>query len=404
VIFVGIDWAEAHHEVCILDQEGGVLAKGRIPDGIEGIGRLHEMVATHAEEPSEAAIGIEIDRGLLVGALVETGYRVYAVNPFAVSRYRDRHAISRAKSDPGDAKVLADLVRTDRHNHREVAGDSELAEAIKVLARAHQSLVWTRQRQVSQLRSTLREFYPGALEALKGDLSSHEACSILGMAPTPESGRRLSRSRIHRCLAASGRTRNLDRRTSEIYDALHAPQLQAPPMVAEAYGQVVGSLVVLIDGLTHQIGQMEHQLAERFEGHPDAEILRSLPGLGLILGARVLAEFGDDPTRYADARARRSYSGSAPITRASGTRLVVLARLARNRRLADACYLWAFSALNTSPGARRYYDARRSRGATHHQALRALSNRLVGVLHGCLRHRQLYREDIAWPGSVEAVA
>src|SRR4249919_26700 len=166
VIFVGIDWAEAHHEVCILDQEGRVLAKGRIPDRIEGVGRLHEMVATHAEEPSEAAIGIEIDRGLLVGALVETGYRVYAVNPFAVSRYRDRHAISRAKSDPGDAKVLADLVRTDRHNHRELAGDSELAEAIKVLARAHQSLVWTRQRQVSQLRSTLREFYPGALEAL----------------------------------------------------------------------------------------------------------------------------------------------------------------------------------------------------------------------------------------------
>jgi transposase len=205
-------------------------------------------------------------------------------------------------------------------------------------------------------------------------------------------------------MATRGRRSGSLPRRKHFYDALHAPQLQAPPMVAEAYGQVVGSLVGLIDGLTHQIGQMERQLAERFEGHPDAEILRSLPGLGLILGARVLAEFGDDPTRYADARARRSYSGSAPITRASGTRLVVLARLARNRRLADACYLWAFSALNTSPGARRYYDARRSRGATHHQALRALSNRLVGVLHGCLRHRQLYREDIAWPGSVEAVA
>jgi hypothetical protein len=118
----------------------------------------------------------------------------------------------------------------------------------------------------------------------------------------------------------------------------------------------------------------------------------------------VLAEFGDDPTRYVDARARRCYAGSAPITRASGKRLVVLARVARNRRLADACHLWAFCALNSSPGARRYYDARRDRGATHHQALRAVANRLVGILHGCLKHRQPYREDVAWPTSLEAVA
>jgi transposase len=404
VIFVGIDWAEAHHDVCVLDGQGLVLAKGRVPEGVEGIGRLHAMVAEHAEDPGEVLVGIEIDRGLLVGAILAAGYRVYAVNPFAVSRYRDRHAISGAKSDPGDAKVLADLVRTDRHNHREMAGDSELAVAIKVLARAHQSLVWTRQRQVNQLRSTLREFYPGALDALKGELASHEACSILAMAPTPERGRRLTRPRIRRSLAASGRTRNLDRRAGEIYQALHAPQLEASSVLAEAYGQVVGSLTVVVDGLTHEIGQLEEQLAERFEGHPDAEVLRSLPGLGLILGARVLAEFGDDPTRYEDARARRSYAGSAPITKASGTRLVVLARAARNRRLADACYLWAFSALNTSPGARRYYDARRARGATHHQALRALANRLVGILHGCLTHGCRYREDVAWRTSLEAVA
>jgi transposase len=404
VIFVGIDWAEAHHDVCVLDHEGGVLAKGRIPEGVEGIARLHAMVAEHAEEPSEVVAGIEIDRGLLVGALVAAGYRVYAINPFAVSRYRDRHATSGAKSDPRDAKVLADLVRTDRHNHRVLAGDSDLAEAIKVLARAHQSLVWTRQRQVNQLRSTLREFYPAALEALRNDLASHEACSVLAMAPTPERGRRLTRSRIRRSLAASGRSRNLDRRAEQIYQSLQVPQLEASPLLAEAYGQVVGSLVLVIDRLTHQIGELEHQLAKRFEDHPDAEILRSLPGLGLVLGARVLAEFGDDPTRYADAKARRCYAGSAPITKASGTRLVVLARVARNRRLADACYLWAFSALNASPGARRYYDARRSRGATHHQALRALANRLVAVLHGCLRHRQLYREDIAWPVLLEAVA
>lgn len=403
MIFVGIDWAEAHHDVCVLDEGGAVLAKGRVPEGVEGLARLHAMVADHAEDPGEVAVGIETDRGLLVGALVAAGYRVYAVNPFAVSRYRDRHATSGAKSDPGDAKVLADLVRTDRHNHRQVAGDSELAEAVKVLARAHQSLIWARQRQVNALRNTLREFYPSALRALP-ELGTVEACGILGVAPTPQRGRRLTVARIRRSLQAAGRTRNLDRRATQIRDALKAPELEASPVLSEAYGAVVGSLVAVIDGFIHQIDRLEAELAERFEGHPDAEILRSLPGLGLVLGARVLAEFGDDPTRYADAKARKCYAGSAPITRASGKRLVILARVARNKRLANACHLWAFSAVNSSPGARRYYDARRAAGKSHHQALRALANRLVGILHGCLRHRQPYREKLAWPSSLEAVA
>jgi transposase len=404
VIFVGIDWAEAHHDVCVLDHEGGVLIKGRVPDGVEGVSRLHAMVSEHAQEPGEVIVGIEIDRGLLVAALVGAGYHVYAVNPFAVSRYRDRHASSRAKSDPGDAKVLADLVRTDRRNHREVSADTDLAEAIKILARTHQSLVWSRQRQLNQLRSTLREFYPGALQAFGRDLASPEACTILAIASTPERGRRLTPARISRSLRVSGRKRRLTQRATEIREALRASQLELPSVLAEAYGEAVRSLVALIDGLRQQIDRLEQELAARFEGHPDAEILRSLPGLGLVLGARVLAEFGDDPTRYADARARRCYAGSAPITRASGMRRVVLARVARNRRLADACYLWAFSALSASPGARAYYDARRARGATHHQALRALANRLVGVLHGCLKNRQLYGEDVAWPTALEAVA
>jgi transposase len=240
----------------------------------------------------------------------------------------------------------------------------------------------------------LREFYPGALQAFGRDLASPETCTILAIASTPERGRRLTPAQISRSLRVSGRKRRLTQRATEIREAMRASQLELPSVLAEAYGEAVRSLVALIDGLRQQIDRLEQELAARFEGHPDAEILRSLPGLGLVLGARVLAEFGDDPTRYADARARRCYAGSAPITRASGMRRVVLARVARNRRLADACYLWAFSALSASPGARAYYDARRARGATHHQALRALANRLVGVLHGCLKNRQLYGEDV----------
>jgi transposase len=137
MLFLGIDWSEHHHDLCLLDQDGMVLAARRITDGLAGVGELHALVAAHARDPAEVAVGIETDRGLLVGALVAAGYQVYAVNPHTVSRYRGRHGSSRAKSDRGDAKVLADLVRTDRHNHRPVAGDSPLAEAVKVLARAH---------------------------------------------------------------------------------------------------------------------------------------------------------------------------------------------------------------------------------------------------------------------------
>ncbi|MGH2576904.1 MAG: IS110 family transposase [Actinomycetota bacterium] len=403
MIFVGIDWAEAHHDVCVLDEEGAVLAKGRVADGVEGVARLHEMVAAHAEEPSDVVVGIEIDRGLLVGALVAAGYHVYAVNPMAASRYRERHTTSRAKSDPGDAKMLADLVRTDRHNHREVAGDSELAEAVKVLARGHQSLIWSRTRQTNALRNALREFYPAALRAFP-ELGALEACSVLASAPTPELGRTLPKARIVRLLKAGGRQRNLDARAGEILEALRSPQLEAPPVVAGAYGEVVRSLAGVIEGLTRQIERLQAELSARFEMHPDAKIILSLPGLGSVLGARVLGEFGDDPNRYANAKARRCYAGSAPITKASGTRLVVLARVARNKRLADACYLWAFAALSASLGVRRCYDAHRAKGKTHHQALRAMANRLVGILHGCLHHRQLYREDIAWPTSAEAAA
>ena len=403
MIYVGIDWAEAHHDVCVENERGEVLTKGRVPDGIEGIERIHEMLGAHATQASEVVIGIELDRGLLVGALLAAGYEVHAVNPLAVSRYRDRLAPAGAKSDPGDARVLAEVMRTDRHLHPEVAGDSSEAEAIKVLARAHQNLIWTRQRIGNQLRSVLREFYPGALLTF-ADLASVDAIAVLEIAPTPTAGRALTKTKVRKALASGGRKLHLDERAKEIVESLRVPQLGAPVIIEEAFGHQVASLVAVLRTLKTQIAELRSELERSFEGHPDAEIITSLPGLSSVLGARVLAEFGDEPTRYADAKARRSYAGTAPITKASGTRRVVLARVARNKRLADACYGWAFSSLNTSPGARSFYDRQRAAGKTHHQALRALGNRWVGILHGCLVHRERYREDIGWGGQLETAA
>jgi transposase len=403
LLFVGDDWAEAHHDVEVQDESGRRLARRRLPEGVAGIAALHALLAEHLPaqaEPTEVVVGIETDRGSWVGALVAAGYQVFAINPLSAARYRERHVTSGAKSDPGDAKVLADLVRTDRHNHRPIAGDSELAEAIKVLARAHQGLIWTRQRQTNTLRSTLREFYPAALVAFD-DLAGRDALAVLGRAPTPERGRALRPSQVAAALRAGGRQRNLTARAEEITAALRSEQLAAPPLVEQAFGATVTALVAVIGELVRQIDTVAQRLEASFDTHPDAEILRSLPGLGPVLSARVLAEFGDDPHRYADAKARKNYAGTAPITRASGTRRVVLARIARNRRLADALYQWAFTALSSSPGARALYDAHRARGATHHQALRALGNRLVGILHGCLRHHTIYNETTAWPQATD---
>jgi len=394
-VFVGLDWAEDHHDVFVEDDIGKRLGGGRLPEGVEGVARFHELVAGHVDDPADVVVATETDRGLFIGALVAAGYTVLAVNPMSTSRYRERHSTSGAKSDPGDAKVLADLARTDAHNHRPVAGDSELAEAVKVLARAHQTMIWSRQRHTNQLRSILREFYPAALEAFD-ELAGRDALAVLAIAPTPTIAKLLSRSKIAAALRRGGRQRRIDERAIEIQTALRAEQLEAPAVVADAMGASVAALVAVIAEMQTQIERLEAELAERFEQHPDAKIIRSLPGLGMTLGARVLAEFGDDPNRYADAKSRKNYSGMSPITRASGKQHVVLARYARNRRLADACYQWAFATLTASPGARHFYDQRRAAGDTHTRALRALANRLVAILHGCLRHHTIYDEHTAW--------
>jgi transposase len=386
-----------------MDAGGKRLAKARLPEGAKGVSQFHELVAHHADEPSEVVVAAETDRGLFVGSLIAAGYKVYAVNPMSVARYRERHSTSGAKSDPGDAHVLADLARTDAHNHRPVAGDSELAEAIKVLSRAHQGMIWSRQRQLNQLRSALREFYPAALAAFD-DLGHTDALAVLAIAPTPELGRGLSRSKIAAALRRGGRQRRVDERAVEVQAALRSEQLAAPALISKAMGASAKAYIAVIGELGTQVAALEVELSEHFELHPDAKVVRSLPGLGTVLGARVLAEFGDDPGRYADGKSRRNYAGTSPVTRASGKSKVVLARFARNGRLADACYRWAFSALTASPGAKAFYDQRRAAGDTHNRALRALSNRLVGILHGCLRHGELYDEQRAWGHRSQLVA
>ena len=398
-LFVGVDWAEDHHDVCVMDAEGRVLSKGRVTNDLAGIAKIHDLIGGAApaelDEDPEVIVGIETDRGLLVRALVAVGYRVLAVNPLGVDRYRDRVRVSGAKSDPGDARVLADMVRTDAHQHRPVAADSDLAEAIKLVARSHQSAIWSRRRLANQVRSALREFYPAALDAFD-ELTHSDAVSVLAIAPTPELGKSLSQSKIAAALRRGGRRLNVDKRAAAIQAALRTEHLTQPPLVADAYGSIVASLAQVIAAHNTQIAELEEVLEAHFGQHPDADILRSQPGLGVVTGARVLGEFGDDPDRYATAKARRNYAGTSPLTVASGTRRVVRARHIRNRRLGDALHWWAFNAITRSHGARALYDHRRALGDTHNGALRVVANRLVAILHGCLKTQTLYDEATAW--------
>ena len=407
VLFVGDDWAQDHHDVEVMDGSGRRLAKARLPEGMAGMTRLHAMIGQALgdaveDDAVEVKIGIETDRGPWVQALVAAGYLVYPVNPLQAARFRERLAVSGAKSDAADAHMLADMVRTDSHQLRRIAGDSVEAEAVKVVTRMHKTLIWERTRATQRLRHALREYFPAALEAFE-DLDAADTLELLAKAPDPGAAARLSINQISAVLHRA-RRRDIPAKAAAIQAVLRGEQLGQPAVVTAAYATTVRALVALLGTLNEQVKILHGQVETHFGEHPDAEIILSQPGLGVILGARVLAEFGDDHDRYACAKARKNYAATSPITRASGKKRTVAARFVHNDRLVDALMTQAFTSLSNSPGARAYYDRQRARGASHNAALRQLANRLVGILHGCLKTGTLYNETTAWSHHLNTAA
>ncbi|MFD5701151.1 IS110 family RNA-guided transposase [Streptomyces lasiicapitis] len=403
IVFCGIDWAENHHDVALVDDTGQLLAKRRITDDAAGYRLLLDLLAEHgdtAEEPIPVAI--ETGRGLLVTAL-RAGIRpVYAINPLAAARYRDRHSVSRKKSDPGDALVLANILRTDLHAHRPLPADSDLAKAITVLARAQQDAVWSRQQLVNQVRSLLCDYFPAALDAFVGKqfgLARPEARMVLTAAPTPAKAAKLTTLQLRAALKRAGRTRGIDAEAERLRTVFRGEYARQPQAVEDAMGHHLLALIRQLDAACLAAEELATVVEEHFHRHPDAEIFLSFPGLGVQLAARVLAETGDDRTRFADARALKAYAGSAPITRASGKKRYVGRRFIKNDRLINAGFLWAFSALRASPGADAHYRRRRERGDWHAQAQRHLFNRMIGQLYHCLQAGQLFDEHGAFTSS-----
>ncbi|MET8965899.1 IS110 family transposase [Streptomyces sp. NPDC004074] len=402
MIYCGTDWAERHHDVALVDDSGELLAKRRITDDAAGYQLLMDLLAEYGDtEEAPIPIAIETSRGLLV-AVLRTGRRqVFAINPMAAARYRDRHSVSRKKSDPGDALVLANILRTDMHAHRPLPQDSDLARAVAVLARAQQDATWNRQQNSNQLRSLLREYYPSALDAVatrQNGLCRPEARELLKLAPTPSQAARLSRTQIQAALQRAGRKRGIEAEADRIREVFRAEWAHQPPMVEDAIGKQMLALLIQLEAACTAADDLAKAVEEVFPQHPDAEVILSFPGLGVQLGARVLAEIGDDRSRFADARGLKAYAGASPITRASGKKSSIIRRRVKNDRLNHAGYLWAFAAPNGSPGAKAHYRRRRDvHGDWHAAALRNLFNWMLGQLYRCLQEHTPFDELVAFP-------
>jgi len=292
----GIDWAERHHDVALVDSDGATIAKKRIDTGVAGLADLLALIAEHGGDPDTVPVAIETDKNLIVVALTAAGFTVYPINPRAVARYRERHGQAGGKSDPGDAIVLAHILRTDREHHRPLPVSSDSALAIKALARQHQEAIWARQHTVNRLRSILIEYYPNALKAFPS-LTMRSALTILAAAPSPARADQLTVSRIAALLRKSGRG-NRAGLAEKILADLTADALRQAPPVEHALGQVAAGLVSIISTMETVIANLEDAMAVEFDRHQHANLIRSAPGLGPILAARVLAEIGDDPNRF----------------------------------------------------------------------------------------------------------
>lgn len=400
--WAGIDWSERYNDVAVVDHTGTVVARTRAeetPDGVKEILRLLAgLRSSHRHSRKHVPIAIESTDSLLVAALRAAGQTVIPINPTVAARYRGRLNPERKKSDKTDAAMLANIIRTDGARLRGLPEITAHARAITALSRAQQRADRTRTFHFHRLRSVLRAVHPVGLTAWKGLPGGPlrpEARAVLRVAPTPTLAAQLSRRQLRDILREAGRSRLVDHHADRLFVLFHEKSLRQPPEVEEAMAYEIQAHLAMIDEACAQADLLAEHLAARFHAHPQAEIYLSFPGVGELTGARLLAEIGDDPARFADRRDLRAYAGAAPLTWASGGSETVRYRTVANTWLRATGHNWAFASLIRSPGCRDHYDRRRASGDRHAAALRSLFGRLLMCLHQCLREQQLYDEDRA---------
>jgi transposase len=396
--YVGIDWASEAHQACVLDPARRIVSERSFAHAGDAVAAFAEWLNELAgDEPDGVAVAIEIPRGAVVETLVERGFHVYAINPKQLDRFRDRHSVAGAKDDRRDAFVLGDSLRTDRDCFRRVRLDDPVVIQLRELSRVDEDLKRESNQLANRLREQLHRFY---VQALKLCPAADEPWlwNLLELAPSPQAARGLRTKRVERLL----REHRIRRVSAEqVLAALRAPALQVAPGVVEAATEHIGLLLPrlrLVHSQRQRCGERLEALLDQLHTpdqgpkqreHRDVEILRSLPGVGRVVAATVLAE-ASWALAERDYHALRAHAGIAPITKQSGKRRVVLMRYACNVRLRNALYHWARVAAICDPPSKTYYAALRGRGHSYARALRALGDRLLRVLIAMLKNDSLY--------------
>jgi transposase len=395
---VGIDWATQAHAVCIVDQTGRVHWQGSVPHTAEGLAALLTRLRRFRRRGS-VRVALERPSGLLVDTLVEAGFEVVPIHPNALKASRPRYSAAGAKSDPGDAFILADLLRTDGHRFPSLCPPSDDTRALRTLVRGRDDLVAQRSALANQLRALLERVWPGAL-AIFADVDSPIALAFLTRYPTSHSAARLGDKRLVQFLgqhAYCGR-----RPVAELLDRLRrAPASQVGETEAEASGEVVRALVAVLSPLVLHIQQLSAAIAAALPQHPDGRLVQSLPRSGAVNAAQILAELGDNRARFPTDEQFAAEAGLAPVTRASGQHRAVVFRWACNKRLRRALTTFADNSRHASRWATLVYQRARARGCRHQHAIRILARAWARILWRCWQDRALY--DVHRHGAAQAL-
>ncbi|HVQ28117.1 MAG TPA: IS110 family transposase [Vicinamibacteria bacterium] len=385
--FCGLDWAKDEHAVCVLDETGTIRARIATPHTADG---LRELIVTLRKitEPATLPIAIERPSGLLVDVLVEAGFPVIPIHPNALKATRARYRAAGSKSDPGDAYILADLLRTDGHRFEPLRPLNDAIRALRAMVRLRDDLVAERVALANQLRALLESFWAGAV-AIFADVDTPIALAFLAAYPTPAHAERLGPKRLAAFLA---RESYCGRRSpEELLGRLRTPPLgTCGELETEVKGALVRSLVAVLEPLCLQIQKLSSAIERTIATDNDAAWLRAFPRIGLINAAQVYAEITDDSRRFASADQLAAEAGVAPVTHASGKHRAVVFRWACNKRLRRAITCWADNSRHSSDWAASVYRAARGRGRDHPHAVRILARAWLRILWQCWRNKTPY--------------
>jgi len=385
--FVGIDWASQAHAVCVIDQTGRVHWQGSVPHTTEGLAELLARLRRFRRR-GRLRIALERPSGLLVDTLVDAGLEVVPIHPNALKASRPRYSAAGGKSDPGDAFILADMLRTDGHRFRPLRPPSDDTRALRALVRGRDALLAQRVAFANQLRALLERFWPGAA-AIFADVDSPIALAFLTRYPTPHSAARLGEARLAQFLGQQGYSGR--RPVAELLARLRrAPVSQVGAAEAEASGEVVGALVAVLTPLVTHLQQLSARLEAAVPQHPDGPLVQSLPRSGAVNAAQILAELGDDRARFATDEQFAAAAGLAPVTHASGQHHAVVFRWACNKRLRRAVTTFADNSRHGSRWAALVYQRARARGCRHQHAIRILARAWARILWRCWQDRTPY--------------